>query len=318
MEIRHLAYFAAAAETGSISRAATRLGTSQPSVSRQIRTLEKELGVSLLRRSANGVRTTPAGEGLLRHYQRVSAEIARVPEVVEAAFEGKEFVRVGLPPGLPSTWFLGVLTGLREEYPNVELDLVDLSSPEQERALGRSRLDLAFMHHTPSGYRSTHVLRQTLGVALRPGRHRFRSARTLTELDGARILAHTSWEVSGQISVLEKVSQAAGVTIDWRFRQFGEHVGLMAASTQADGILITEATAARFVYPWPWVAIEVAGDRPIYLDTWAVHPTPAMLAVEAVVDRAVRTPAEWQLRLPPDGAVLTTTGHDRPVRDHEF
>lgn len=312
MELRHLTYFATAAETGSISRAAATLGTSQPSVSRQIRALEKELGVGLLRRDANGVRTTAAGEGLLRHYHRLSAELARVPEVVEAADEGKEFVRVGLPPGMPSTWFLGILTGLREEHPNLELDLTDLSSPDQERALGRSTLDVAFMHHTPPGYRSTHVLRQTLGLALRPGRHRFRSARRLADLDGARILAHTSWEVSGKTSVLERVSQKAGVSIDWRFRNFTEHVGLMASSTQADGILITEATAAQFVYPWTWVAIEVAGDRPIYLDTWAVHPTPAPLSVEAVVDMAVRTPAEWQMELSHEGAVLRTTGHHRP------
>ena len=293
MDVRRLEYFAAAAESGSISRAAGIVGTTQPALTRQIRTLERKVGATLLRRSSRGVQTTAAGEALLQHYRRIATELARVPEVVQAAQVGKEIVRVGLPPGLPSTWFFGVLTRLQENHPEIELDLADLASPEQEKALMRSALDLAFMHHAPAGFRSTHVLRQPLGVALRPSTPRFSEARHLGDLDDARILAHTSWEISGQVDDLERATSAAAVTIHWRFRKFTEHVGLVASSTGADGILLSEASAAQFVYPWTWIPVEIAPGTPLTLDTFAVHAVPTMLGVEAVVKVAASVPADW-------------------------
>src|SRR3989442_7442117 len=74
MELRHLRYFVAIAEAGSMTVAAGRkLHTSQPSLSRQIRDLEEEVGAQLLRRSARGIELTPAGGGLLLHAPRVAA-----------------------------------------------------------------------------------------------------------------------------------------------------------------------------------------------------------------------------------------------------
>src|SRR3989442_8931783 len=74
MELRHLRYFVAVAEAGSLTGAAGRkLHTSQPSLSRQIRDLEDEVGAQLLRRSARGIELTPAGGGLLLHAPRVAA-----------------------------------------------------------------------------------------------------------------------------------------------------------------------------------------------------------------------------------------------------
>src|SRR2546430_17528220 len=64
MELRHLRYFVAVAEAGSLTVAAEqKLHTSQPSLSRQIRDLEDEVGAQLLRRSARGIELTPAGGG---------------------------------------------------------------------------------------------------------------------------------------------------------------------------------------------------------------------------------------------------------------
>src|SRR5258708_21939798 len=67
MELRHLRYFVAVAEAGSLTVAAEqRLHTSQPSLSRQIRDLESELGAQLLTRRARGIELTPAGRGFFR------------------------------------------------------------------------------------------------------------------------------------------------------------------------------------------------------------------------------------------------------------
>src|SRR6266536_5369649 len=66
MELRQLRYFVAVAETGNISRAARKIFLTQPALSRQIKTLENEIGQCLLERSAHSIRLTPVGEALLR------------------------------------------------------------------------------------------------------------------------------------------------------------------------------------------------------------------------------------------------------------
>ena len=74
MELRHLRYFVAVAEAGSLTEAAQqRLHTSQPSLSRQIRDLESELGAQLLTRRARGIELTPAGRVFLDHARCDSA-----------------------------------------------------------------------------------------------------------------------------------------------------------------------------------------------------------------------------------------------------
>ena len=66
MELRHLRYFIAVAEAGSLTLAAAkRLNTAQPSLSRQIRALEEEVGAQLIARSVHGVELTPAGRAFL-------------------------------------------------------------------------------------------------------------------------------------------------------------------------------------------------------------------------------------------------------------
>jgi len=83
MELRHLRYFIAVVETGSLTEAAEkRLHTSQPSLSRQIRDLEDQVGVELLRRSARGVEPTEAGKAFIDHARLA---MAQVDAAVEAA-----------------------------------------------------------------------------------------------------------------------------------------------------------------------------------------------------------------------------------------
>src|SRR2546421_4973388 len=75
MELRHLRYFVAVADSGSLTLAAQRmLHTSQPSLSRQIRDLEDEVGAELLTRRARGIDLTPAGRALLDHAPSVLAQ----------------------------------------------------------------------------------------------------------------------------------------------------------------------------------------------------------------------------------------------------
>ena len=75
MELRHLRYFVAVAETENVSKAALRLHVSQPSLSRQVRDLEEELGFPLLERRAKSVRLTEAGRVFLVEVREMLARV---------------------------------------------------------------------------------------------------------------------------------------------------------------------------------------------------------------------------------------------------
>jgi LysR family hca operon transcriptional activator len=101
MELRHLRYFIAVADAGSLTVAAEqKLHTSQPSLSRQIRDLEQEVGVELMHRSAHGVELTSAGKAFLDHARMalIQAEAAK-----EAALRAAQ-------PARP-TFALGFMSG---------------------------------------------------------------------------------------------------------------------------------------------------------------------------------------------------------------
>jgi LysR family hca operon transcriptional activator len=151
MELRHLRYFIAVAEEGSLTLAAhKRLHTAQPSLSRQIRALEKELGAQLITRSVHGIELTAAGRVFLDH-----ARLA-----VTQAEAAKEAVRRVARPAKPSL-ALGFLSGtemdllpkakriLQDELPNIELKLSSDYSPRLAEALMKGRLDAAFLRPEP-------------------------------------------------------------------------------------------------------------------------------------------------------------------------
>ena len=94
MDFRHLGYFVAVAEELHFSRAAQRIGMEQSPLSRAIRSLERDLGVALLRRSARGSSMTPAGEIFLLHARSMieAADCARRAVSAAAAADS------GMPP----------------------------------------------------------------------------------------------------------------------------------------------------------------------------------------------------------------------------
>src|ERR1700733_5491904 len=151
MELRHLRYLVAGAEEGSLTVAAEkRLHTAQPSLSRQMRDLEDQVGVPLLSRSVRGVELTAA--------RRPFLDQARpAPPRVEAAVEAAG--RAGEP--LKPTFALGFITGheidwlpkamriLRDQLPNMKLTIASQYSPDLAAELMRGRLDAAFMRPEP-------------------------------------------------------------------------------------------------------------------------------------------------------------------------
>src|SRR3981189_920560 len=147
MELRHLRYFVAVVEEGSLTTAAElRLHTSQPSLSRQIRDLEYEVGVELLSRSVHGVELTAAGKAFLDHARLALAQVdAAVEAARRAAQPAKKTFAIGFQTGHEMNWLPRAMHVLRDELTNIQVAVTSDFSPDIAEALIRGRLDVAFM-----------------------------------------------------------------------------------------------------------------------------------------------------------------------------
>ncbi|MCE7081984.1 LysR family transcriptional regulator [Streptomyces sp. ST2-7A] len=146
MQLQQLRYFTAVAETRHFTRAARREHVAQPSLSQQIRALERELGAELFHRARGHITLTDAGEALLPLARRIlaDAETAR-REVQEVALLRRGRVRLGAPPSLCTSLVPDVLRDFRDRYPAVELHLREGGSPDLVRVLADGELDLALV-----------------------------------------------------------------------------------------------------------------------------------------------------------------------------
>lgn len=151
MELRHLRYFVAVAEEGSLTVAAERrLHTAQPSLSRQIRDLEYEVGTPLLTRNARGVALTAAGKAFLDHARLALAQVEAAGEAARrAAMPAKTSFALGFLTGQEIDWLAEVMRTLRDELPNIEVTVHSQYSPSLAEGLMRGQLDLAFMRREP-------------------------------------------------------------------------------------------------------------------------------------------------------------------------
>jgi LysR family hca operon transcriptional activator len=147
MELRHLRYFIAVAEAGSLSVAAQRkLHTTQPSLSRQIRDLENEVGAQLLTRSARGIELTPAGRAFLDHSRLVLAQVETAAEAARrVAHPAKPCFVMGFLTGHELTWMPEALRILRHELPNIDVMISSQYSPQLADGLLKGRVDAAFL-----------------------------------------------------------------------------------------------------------------------------------------------------------------------------
>jgi LysR family hca operon transcriptional activator len=151
MELRHLRYFVAVAEEGSLTVAAERrLHTAQPSLSRQIRDLEYEVGAQLLTRSPRGIELTAAGRAFLEHARLALAQTeAAVEAARRAAQPAKPSFALGFLTGQEMDWLPEAMHILRDELPNVDVTVSSDYSPRLADDLMRGKLDLAFLRPEP-------------------------------------------------------------------------------------------------------------------------------------------------------------------------
>ncbi|HEY1781565.1 MAG TPA: LysR family transcriptional regulator [Roseiarcus sp.] len=153
MELRHLRYFVAVAEEGSLTVAAEkRLHTAQPSLSRQMRNLEDEVGVPLMSRSVRGVELTAAGRAFLDHARLAIMQAEAAVEAARRAAEPlKPAFTLGFLAGTEIDWLPKAMRILQDQLPNMKLTIASQHSPELAMELMRGRVDAAFLRPEPRG-----------------------------------------------------------------------------------------------------------------------------------------------------------------------
>jgi LysR family hca operon transcriptional activator len=237
MELRHLRYFIAVAEEGSfISAAERRLHTAQPSLSRQIRDLELEVGVKLLERKARGVALTAAGQVFLDNARLVLMQLDATIKAARRAEQPKKpaFV-VGFLAGQEVIWLSETLRILQEEAPTAEITISSLSSPELANALMQNRMDVAVLRRElqTSGLAFRLLVKEPFVVVL-PRNHRLAKHKTIRpeQLAGESFIAGSTKLAPVVKSAVKEYAAKSGINLNQKYDAENLSAGMsLAAST---------------------------------------------------------------------------------------
>jgi LysR family transcriptional regulator, hca operon transcriptional activator len=264
MELRHLRYFVAVAEAGSVTVAAAReLHTSQPSLSRQIRDLEEEVGTQLLTRRARGIELTPAGRVFLDHARLVLSQIEAAAEAARrVAHPAKPCFAMGFLTGHELTWMPEALRILRDELPNIDVMISSQYSPRLADGLSKGKIDAAILRREKGvpGLAYRVLVNEPLVVIL-PSDHRLAALKAVSPGD---LVGETFVIVSDTAPVLRAVIddylKRSGINI--KPAHEADHLAMgmsLIASTRGVGLL--PAYAQNFL-PSSVTSRPLQGDTP--------------------------------------------------------
>ena len=264
MELRHLRYFIAVAEEGGFSNAAERrLHTAQPSLSRQIRDLELELGVKLLERKARGTALTTAGRVFLDHARLTLMQIEAAGEAARRAEQPEKpgFV-VGFLAGQEVVWLSETMRILREEAPDVEITLTSKSSPELADALMQGKVDVAILRreNQSAGLAFKFLVKEPL-VAILPRSHRLAARKAVRPQE---LAGETFISPARLAPVLKSVinGYAARVGITWKQKYDAETIsGGMSLVASTGGVTLLPLYVKNILIP-SVVARPLQGEPP--------------------------------------------------------
>jgi LysR family transcriptional regulator, hca operon transcriptional activator len=264
MELRHLRYFVAVAEEGSLTLAAERrLHTAQPSLSRQIRDLEYEVGAQLIIRSAHGIELTAAGRVFLDHARIALAQVDAAREAARrAAQPAKLSFALGFLTGKEIDWLPEAIRLLRDELPSIEITVSSQYSPDLADALVRGKLDVAFLRREA---RATDLMFKVVDtepfVVVLPGDHRLASREAINPHDmvGETFIAVSNTAPVGR-KVVDDYLRRSG--IDIKPDHEADHLAMamsLVASTRGVALL---PAYARNLLPASLTSRPLEGDVP--------------------------------------------------------
>jgi DNA-binding transcriptional LysR family regulator len=267
MQMRHLECFLAVAEELHFTRAAQRLHLSQPPLSRHIRELEEELGVTLFQRTRRSVALTDGGKAYQQRVRAILSQLEQAREEAQRIQRGElGTLTIGFVGALTYEFLPGLLRRYRARMPGVHLVLRDLVPADQIEALAAGRIDVGFAGILPDdcGPDVAHrVLRRERMVAALPQGHTLARQTTIP----LRKLADEPW-----VAIERKISP----TYDRFIRRWCAHAGFAprveheAARAQAMlglvavglGVTIVPETIAQL--PAPGVVFRPLKERLIY------------------------------------------------------
>jgi LysR family hca operon transcriptional activator len=264
MELRHLRYFVAVAESGSLTVAAARkLHTSQPSLSRQIRNLEDEVGAQLLTRRARGIELTPAGRAFLDHARSVLSQVEAAAQAARrVAHPGKPCFSIGFLTGHELTWMPEALRILHDELPNVDVIISSQYSPQLADDLAKGKIDAAFLRREKGvpGLAFRLLLKDPLMVIL-PRDHRLAALKAISPKD---LIGETFVIVSNTAPVLRKVIdnylKRSGINITPAYE--ADHISMgMSLIASVNGVGLLPAYVLNFL-PSSVTSRPLKGDTP--------------------------------------------------------
>ena len=282
MDLRDLRYFAAAAETRNLSRAARVVRVAQPAFSRRIRALERGLGVALLERHARGVKLTAAGESFAAGATVLLRELAAALDRAEATAAGRRgrivlsALRAAIIRGFPSA----VQEALRRDHPEIVLVVQDFDPPATWEAVVDGRADLAVSVEDalPPGLLSQPLWGEALDSAIVPYGHPLarRTRATMAELGELPLVVarHTLGP-----AMLERVLESLRAA------------GLRSPVLALDGDLRSSHLAVAAGRGWTLVSRSRATMPPAGTAALAIAGVDATVGVVALWRRAEHRPA---------------------------
>ncbi|MFI6769350.1 transcriptional regulator CynR [Streptomyces sp. NPDC050355] len=172
LELRHLRYLLAVAEHGSFTRAAEDLHISQPTLSQQVKQLERTVGVQLLDRTGRTVRLTDAGEVYVHHAQRALRDLAAAERaVLDVSDLSRGHLRLAATPTFTAYLIGPLVAELHARHPGITLDVKEMTQDRIASRLLADELDLGIAFHGahPPGITATPLFTETLGLVVGAG-----------------------------------------------------------------------------------------------------------------------------------------------------
>jgi LysR family hca operon transcriptional activator len=263
MELRHLRYFIAVAEEGSFTLAATkRLHTAQPSLSRQIRDLEYEVGVPLMSRGVHGIQLTAAGRAFLDHARLALTQAEAAAEAARrAAHPVKPVFAMGFQTGQEVDWLPRATSVLRDDLLNIEIRVSSDHSTTLADDLQRGKLDIAFLRREPNPDLEYKLVAKEPLVVILPSDHPL-----------AKRAAIDPHDLAGETFIgISQIPRVLRSVVDDYLKQFGiaiaPHLEIdnfaMAISLVAStrGVALLPASAENFL-KWSVVSRPLLGGAP--------------------------------------------------------
>ncbi|MFI9724519.1 LysR family transcriptional regulator [Streptomyces sp. NPDC052396] len=211
LDLRKLRYFATVAEHRRFGRAAERLYITQPVLSRQIQSLEQELGCTLLIRTTRSVELTDAGKQLYEEAQQILPSIAAAVRRVQDADQGLQQLTVAFSPGL---YVSEAIRAFASRHPDVEIDVVPARWWEPDRPLRDGRAQVGYLRRPfdESGLRIIPIGHEPR-VACMPAGHPLacRQELTSTDLDGERMIDMPKRRTSSLEEKFELIASGHGI-----------------------------------------------------------------------------------------------------------